>query len=368
MPNTTTTHIPIIRHPANATQNDYILMTLPLLAMSCYLYGFRPALLCLFAAVVAMLCDRAVAAMRRLPYDRTDTSSIAFALIVTLLLPANTSYNVVLLAVCTTVLLGKAAFGGYGAYVFSPPAVGFTVVAISRPEEIFSYPSTMTRLPLFSLESIPLTEGPLVVLKAGGLPNIDILNLVLGNYPASMGAAYALIILACFAFLWMRKRITLSTPIGFLVTCVLIAYLFPRLGGIGLTFPWEHVSMRLTTTLYELLSGAILFAAVFLINDDVTQPKRQDARILYGIILGIFTMIFRYYGSYNIGICFAIICTNVMAAPLDRLMSSVKGGYKKRLVANSSAQPSSTVNTIGNKSDVTGDLTAAANDTQKGAD
>ncbi len=325
------TYIPakdvILRHPDSAMHNDYIFMTLPLFAISTFFYGLRPLLLGLLAVLVADLCDRIVCAIRKMPHDKTESSSRAFALIVTLLLPASISYYILVVAVVSTVLIGKAAFGGYGLYIFSPPCVGFALVTISWPEQVFSYPTPLEILPLGILNTTNFSDGALAALKAGGLPNINILNLLLGNYPASMGAAYSIAIFACFAFLWMRKHITLELPLSYIATCVLIAYLFPRLGGIGMAFPWQQVLLRLQATFYELFTGIIFFASVFLINDRVTRPKRRDSKIVYGIIMGIFTMIFRYYGSYNIATCFAIICVNVLSAPIDRWMSNFNTYY-----------------------------------------
>ncbi len=322
----------LVRHPANAIQNDYIYMTIPLFVVAVYMYGARVLVLALFAVIAAELCDRIVTAIRKIPYDKTENSSKAFALIVTLLLPASVPYYIAAVAVVSTVLIGKWAFGGYGLYIFSPPCVGFSLVAISWPQHIFAYPMPLTNLPLTMENSeILLRSGALDALRAGGLPNVDVFNLVLGNYPASMGVAYVIVLTACFAFLWMRKRVKLDLPLSFLATCFLITYLFPRYSGIGFAAPWHFPMLRLTASLYEMLSGIILFAAVFLINDEVTAPKRQDSRIIYGIFLGVFTMMFRYFGSYNIGMCFAILSTNVVSAPVDRWMSIAFGKYKKHV-------------------------------------
>ena len=49
---------PKIEHSANYTYYaDLLWCCVPLIAMSCYFYGLRPALLALAAAVTAYLCD-----------------------------------------------------------------------------------------------------------------------------------------------------------------------------------------------------------------------------------------------------------------------------------------------------------------------
>ena len=309
------------RHPDHPTSTDFFWMTLPPFAMAVYLYGARVAALCLVAVVTANLCDRIVALLRGLPYDKTENSSLPIAMILTLLFPASISYYVVVVAVASAVLIGKAAFGGYGVYPFNPSALGFAIAAVSWPDQVFRYPTPFTNLTVFSTENATLVDGAAHTLRAGGVPNINLFDLVLGNYAGSMGATAALVLVACAMYLWVRKRITLAAPLGFLITCAAISYLFPRLGDIGLSAPWTHVRLRLLVTLYEMLSGAVLFAAVFLVNDPVTMPKSETARLVYGIILGVVTMLFRYYGTYDLSVCFAVLCVNILSGWLDRVFS-----------------------------------------------
>ena len=93
---------------------DIVFMALPLIVMACYLYGARPAMLCLAAAVTAAVCDYLVAWLRGVQRDRTENSSLPAALVMTLLLPATVPYYVVAAATVLIVLVGKAAFGGVG--------------------------------------------------------------------------------------------------------------------------------------------------------------------------------------------------------------------------------------------------------------
>ena len=309
------------KHAAHDINSDYVWMMLPLLAMSIYFYGWRPLVLCIVALLTANLCDRLVALLRNLPYDKSENSSLAIALLLVMLFPASVPYQIVIIGVMVSVLMGKAAFGGYGAYPFNPTALGFSVAAVSWPEAVFRYPVPFASLPVFANPTEGLVESITHTLRVGGMPNVSLFNLVLGNYAGAMGTTAALVIAACAMFLWMRKRITLFAPLGFLITCVAIAFFFPRLGGIALDWPWVHVRLRMMVVLYELLSGALLYGSVFLISEPVTTPKNEKSRLLYGMILGFVTMMFRYYGSYEIGICFAILAVNAVSGYLDRTVS-----------------------------------------------
>src|SRR5699024_10313776 len=94
------------------THTDIVFMCLPLVAMAVFFYGPRPALLCAVAVITANLCDRLVALLRGQKYEKGEWSSEAFALLVTLMMPATASYYMVIIGTLAAVLVGKEAFGG----------------------------------------------------------------------------------------------------------------------------------------------------------------------------------------------------------------------------------------------------------------
>ena len=211
---------------------DIVYMCLPLIAMAVFFYGPRPALLCAAAVVTANLCDRLVALLRGQKYEKGEWSSEAFALLLTLMMPATASYYMVIVGTLAAVLVGKEAFGGYGAYLFHPAAVGYAVVAVSWSGRMFAYPDTslFAFLPLGSVSGVNLVESPSHMLREGGLPTIDTVDLVLGNYAGPMGTTVLLVILACALFLIHRRRMGLVAPLCFIFACAFIT-LLPHDGG-----------------------------------------------------------------------------------------------------------------------------------------
>ena len=91
-----------------------------------------------------------------------------------------------------------------------------------------------------------------------------------------------------------------------------------------------HLAERLQTLKYELCTGGVLFGAVFLINDPVTLPKSGASRVVYGLALGVMTMLFRYYGSYETGVCFALLALGAVSGWLDRAVQ--RAVYRKGVV------------------------------------
>ena len=293
-------------------------MAIPLLCMSCYLYGLRPLLLCVVALLTGNICDRVVSLLRRRVYQGSDFSNESFALVIALLLPATVDWYVLIAAVVVGIIIGKEVFGGYGSYPFNPAAVGYTVAAVSWPEQVFRYPQPYTKIPLWDASGVPVSSTISDTLRSGGMLNISAMSLALGEYAAPMGTGAALIILACGFFLWREKDIRLSTPVAFLVTSALIAFLFPRQVGLMGSSVFTSFSARLGGVRDELLTGAMLFSAVFLFNEPYTCAHHRTGRILYGILLGIVTMGFRYFGVYDTGVCFALLTLNSISGWLDR--------------------------------------------------
>ena len=293
-------------------------MAVPVLCMACFLYGVRPLLLCGIAVLTGNLCDRLVSLLRRRVYQAGDFSNESFALVIALLMPVTVDIYVLIAAVLAGVLIGKEIFGGYGSYPFNPAAVGYVVAAVSWPEQVFRYPQPYTSIPLWDASMVPVSSTIEDTLRSGGMLNIRSLVLSLGEYAAPMGTGAALVILACGLFLWTQKDAHMSASVSFLLTCALIAFFFPRQAGLADSAVLANILPRLRCVRDELLTGAILFSAVFLLNEPYTCVHHRMGRILYGVLVGVVSMGFRYYGVYETGVCFALLVVNSVSAWIDR--------------------------------------------------
>ena len=119
-------------------------------------------------------------------------------------------------------------------------------------------------------------------LRAGGVPNVDTFDLILGNYAGPIGATSVLILVACAMYLWMRRDITLGIP--FPVFCSPARwwrFFYPRVNTLGLELPWQYLDIRLLSLKYEMLSGALIFAAVFLVNGAGDAPEKNTRAHFY---------------------------------------------------------------------------------------
>lgn len=101
---------------------------------------------------------------------------------------------------------------------------------------------------------------------------------------------------------------------------------------ISFCFPRVSTAARVDLLKYELLSGALIYTAVFLLCESATAPKNRLARAVYGVLTGFLTMMFRYYGSYELGVCFALLLSNAFSGYLDRVCSKITFGRRAKPV------------------------------------
>lgn len=321
-------------HESYSQNKDFIAMTMPLLAMGVFLYGPRVLLLALVAVITAKLSDRFAALLRGRSYNPTENLSVVIALVIVLMVPATVRFRVVVMAVLAAVLVAKEAFGGPGNYPFNPAAVGYCVAAVSFSDEMFMYPQPLDwfgiadwsfggLMQTFSLQNATMAHGPSYALRNNGLPSTDTWDMLLGNYAGPIGTTATIVILACGVYLWVKKHLPLSAPLAYLGTVAGIAFFFPRAPyGAWEVMPWFNWAARLQSVQAELLSGAIIFSAIFLVMEPCTLPKNKLSRIIYGVLLGVGVTVFRYFGTYELGTCFAFLIVNAISGYFDRAIAA----------------------------------------------
>ncbi len=285
---------------------DVIIATLPLYAMGVYYYGGRVLLLGLTGALASCFADiLCQLAGGKIPNIR-DLSAVITGLLIPLLLPASAHFSMILVAAVFAILVAKQPFGGVGQNVFNPAAAGVAFVIICWPQSAFSYPIPFERLPLAVDETVRLVNSPAYSLSLGGTPNIDLLDMLLGNVPGPMGASNILVLLTCLLFLVGRRTVNLWMSAAMFGGAAFVALLMPRL-----ELP------LLTGVAYELMSGLLVIGAVFLINDPVTSPKRKIPKLLYGFCTGALSMLFRHIGRYEESLLFALLVMNAAVWMID---------------------------------------------------
>lgn len=214
-------------------------------------------------------------------------------LLVVLLLPLHTPLFVVFVATVMAVWIGKLVYGGFGYSIFHPAIVGVSFVylsfakALATPEG-FVYPVQRLK-------------------EAGALNQIALISqrpLFFGGaeYGISVGAISGLVLVILFLLLAIPKIIDWRLTVTFLATVFGITFIMG-----GSYYAMEH-----------LLTGIVLFGAVFLVTDPVTSPTSRETKIVFAAIVGLLTVMIRVLGSNTEGVLFAVLLGNLFTPYINR--------------------------------------------------
>lgn len=242
-------------------------------------------------------------------------SGIIYAMI----LPAGTNWYVVLVGSAVGMIIGKMLFGGLGSNIFNPAAVGRVFVGICFGSQLV-YPGVDV-----------FTGGTPLGMLSEGLLNINnaissysILDLFLGKVPGSMGEVSALLILVGAGYLFARRSADFRPCVSMIGSFAVITLVVSLVAANSTVF----ASIKpLQLFGYELLSGGLLFGAVYMVTDPVTSPTTKIGRIIYGVVVGSLTALIRYAGAYPEGVAFSILIANMFVPVIDHFLLGNKNKY-----------------------------------------
>jgi electron transport complex protein RnfD len=162
------------------------------------------------------------------------------------------------------------------------------------------------------------TATPLVTLNQG--EKVDLLQLFLGFHAGCIGEVSALAILIGALYLIVKKVISVRIPFSYIISTVVFITIIRLITGDGVTANY---------LLGEVLSGGLLVGAFFMATDYVTSPITPKGQIIYGIILGLLTALFRVVGSPAEGVSYAIIIGNLIVALVEKVTVPKPFGSEK---------------------------------------
>ena len=293
---------------------EVIIALLPAAIFGCWNFGF-PALintaLCIATCVAAeYIWQRAM----HKPITIYDCSAALTGLLLAMNLPPQVPFFVPIIGGLFAILVVKQIFGGLGQN-FMNPALG------ARCFLLISFAGLMTN---FSADGFgtkfdaSTSATPLADLKAGELVNLK--AMFLGNTAGTIGETSAVLLLLGGVFLLVRKIIDWRIPVCYIVTLSVFVVLF---GGHG--FDVNYLAAHLC-------GGGLMLGAFFMATDYVTSPITPNGKIVFGVILGILTGLFRIFGASSEGVSYAIIFSNLLVPLIERYTAPVafgKGGSKK---------------------------------------
>lgn len=236
------------------------------------------------------------------------------ALILVLTVPFDTSLYAVFGASMIAIIFGKLVFGGFGQNIFNPAGVGraiiFTSFTGNRMVDVISSATPATTLARFNW----LTSGAAFAKDFGGLS-----NLLLGNYHGAMGETSSLLILLVGVYLIVTGVIDLFVPLTYIGVSFFGALLIALFKGLGFEYALVYI-----------FSGGLIFGAVFMLTDPVTNPTTRMGRIIFSALAALITCIIRIFGNLPEGVVYSILLVNLLTPMIDKLLESKQVTNLKR--------------------------------------
>lgn len=300
------------------------------------LYGFYSFFLVLLAVLSAVGAEALFCVITKKPLTIWDASAIVTGMIVGLNLPPTAPFYVPIVGSVFAIMVVKMLFGGLGKNFANPAATArvFLLLAWTSKMTAFINPldyagGKVTAGDFFSFRFIiDFTDKanyvtgatPLASIKANAIAgattaDASLLDLLLGNVGGSIGEVCAIAIIVAGIYLIALKIIDWKIPVVYLVSCSLFTLIFYKSG-------WNYI-------LPNLLSGGILFGAVFMLTDYASSPNTRWGTIIFSLGAGLITILIRRFGGMNEGVSFAILLMNLLVPLIDKACRPKPFGYKK---------------------------------------
>ncbi len=301
---------------------DVLIGLAPAMLGGIYFFGFRALTVTLVSVLACVFFEWMFAKMMHKHCKIYDLSAVVTGVLLAFVCPVTIPYWTIILGALFAIGLVKMLFGGLGRNIVNPALAGRAFM--------FSWPVLMSTwvkvgfgnaAAVINPVDVVTAATPLAPMHSGLMPEESILDIFLGNVGGCIGETSALLLLVGFAYLLWRKVITARIPLAYIGTVAVLTFLFPQGND------------RIAWMAAQVFGGGLMLGAIFMATDYVTSPVTKLGQVVYGIGCGVLTVMIRYFGGYNEGVSYAILCMNTCVVLLDRIGRPVKFGAPKKEAA-----------------------------------
>ena len=281
------------------------LALLPALLASFYFFGLGAVVVMATSVLACVFFEWAITKfiLKSNKLTILDGSAILTGILLGFNLPSNLPVWIILIGALVAIGVGKLTFGGLGQNPFNPALVGRVFLLISFPVQMTSWPVSGQLTQYLDAET---AATPLSIMKeaitsqnVSALEKLpDSLSMLIGQTGGCLGEVSAICLLLGCVYMIVRKIITWHIPVSILAT------VFVCSGALHLADPVY------ANPLQVLMSGGLILGACFMATDYVTSPMTRKGQLVYGVCIGILTVLIRNWGAYPEGMSFAILIMN----------------------------------------------------------
>ena len=302
---------------------DVIIAMLPALAFAIFNFGLRALTLTAVSVVGCVFWEWLYRKLMKKPQSIGDLSSVVTGMLLAFVCPVQMPYWMIIIGDFFAIVVVKQLFGGIGKNFLNPALAGRAVLLASYAGTMTSWvdPAAGKAAIIGSNADVVTTATPLAIMKTGDFAELmatyGVDKMFIGQIPGSLGEVSAVALLIGGAYLIWRKVINWQTPVAYIATVAVLTFLFPK-QGTGLEW-----------MLYSVFGGGLFLGAFFMATDYATSPVTKKGQLIFGIGCGLFTVLIRYFGSYNEGVCYSIMVMNLLVALIDKYTKPTRFGVVK---------------------------------------
>lgn len=304
---------------------------LPLVMYAVWLFGLSAAALITTTTLAAVGIEWIGCRVAKRENSVDDWSAVITGMLLGLILPPGLPLWMGVIGAFVAVAPGKLIFGGLGFNVFNPALVGRAFLQAAFPVAITSYskaldPHRFTEF-LPSTFALPLMKAPALDAMTAATPLVlhkfdhvvtDAWSIFWGVRPGSAGESSVPLILLCGAYLVYRQMMEWRIPVSMLLS----AYVFSAV------FHWADPA-KYPDPLFMLFSGGLVLGATFMATDPVASPVTPKGMWIYGMLMGLLTVLIRLLGGLAEGVMYSILLGNAVSPLIDRLTAPRTYGERK---------------------------------------
>ncbi len=281
-------------------------------------YALQDVMLLLVSLVVALITESVFALVLKKDVKKYLSGSFGWitAIILTMMCTIDISPYALGVSTFFCIFFGKLLFGGFGNNIFNPAAFGRAVVFNAFVGATTNVVTSATPLTVLAttFSWLPGSESAITQMmdSVGGLG-----TLFTGWYAGAIGETSALLILIVGAVLAYRQVIDWRVPVVYLGAIFVFTAIIAAFCGIG---SYNGLPGFIWYPLVHLLSGGVVFGAVFMLTDPVTSPTSAQGRVLFALGAAILTVLIRMKANLPEGCLFSILIMNMLTPLIESAM------------------------------------------------
>ena len=302
-----------------------LLALVPALLVAIYYFGWYALRLTVISVGACMLTEWLIQKfLIKGPLTINDGSAALTGLLLAFNVPANLPIWMVIVGAVVAIGIGKMAFGGLGKNPFNPALVGRVFMLVSFPTAMTTWPKATPIFDSGFFADAVTGPTPLGILKESGRQTLEqvgdmqFMDMVLGNRGGAFGEVCTIALLLGAIYLICRKVIEIFTPLSILLTVFVFTGICYLIDPTQYIAPWYH-----------LVYGGLILGAFFMATDMVTTPMTIRGKILFGVGVGLITVVIRLWGAYPEGVSFAILIMNAFTPLINKAFKPYVFGVVK---------------------------------------